>query len=305
MGRRAPRPAVSAGLASVLALGLSLAPVPAAMAASTARPGEDGAIRAARPAVMPVPGRMAALGDSITRAFNSCGWFADCVGRSWATGPDDGVGSHYLRLREHNGSLVAHNNAVTRARVAALAEQANQAVAQGAGYVTILIGANDACASTEEGMTPVADYEDQFRDAMRTLRDGLSDAQIFVSSIPDLRRLWRVGKNSGAARAAWALFRTCRSMLARPTSMADADVARRKRVRERVIDYNETMARVCAQDVRCRFDGNAVFSHRFTLEQVSKWDYFHPNVNGQEALARVTYAESFWSATAPAGRRGA
>jgi lysophospholipase L1-like esterase len=233
---------------------------------------------------------MAALGDSITRAFNSCGWFADCVDRSWATGSDAGVGSQYLRLRERNGSLVAYNDAVTGAKVAALAGQADQAVAQRAGYVTILIGANDACASTEAGMTPVADYEDRFRAAMRTLRDGLPEASVFVSSIPDLRRLWRIGKDSRAARTAWAAFGICRSMLARPTSTAAADAARRKRVRGRVIAYNRVMARVCEQDARCRFDGDAVFSHPFTLRQVSKWDYFHPNAGGQAMLAQVTYA---------------
>jgi hypothetical protein len=38
-----------------------------------------------------------------------------------------------------------------------------------------------------------------------------------------------------------------------------------------------------------RFDDNAVFSYRFTLSQVSQWDYFYPNTAGQAVLADVTY----------------
>ena len=35
------------------------------------------------------------------------------------------------------------------------------------------------------------------------------------------------------------------------------------------------------------------FSYQFTLSQLSTWDYFHPNVNGQAALASVSYAAGF------------
>lgn len=292
MGRRALRSVVCAGLACLLAV--SPSPVLASAKAAAAPP--------AAPAPEPPVERMAALGDSITRGFNACGWFLDCPSRSWATGTDHQVDSHYLRLLAHTGSLTAYNNAVTGAKVAALAGQAEQAVAQRAEYVTILIGANDACADTEADMTSVAAYERRFRAALQILRQGLPEARIFVSSIPDLRRLWRIGKDNAAARTAWA-FGICQSMLARPTSMADADMARRTRVRERVIAYNAAMARACEEDPRCRFDGGAVFSHRFTLEQVSKWDYFHPNLAGQAELARVTYAHSFWPATVRPGAR--
>ncbi|SEG14236.1 Lysophospholipase L1 [Thermomonospora echinospora] len=300
MARRAPHPAVSAGLAFALALGLSPAAASAAEAAPLALTRPDAGT--ARPAV---PYRMAALGDSITRGYNSCGWFFDCVRRSWATGSYGGIDSHYLRLRARNGALAAHNNAVTGAKVAMLAGQADAAVSQRAEYVTILIGANDACTSTVAGMTSVAAYEARFRAGMQTLRDGLPSARIFVSSIPDLRWLWRAGRDNRAARAAWSRLRVCQSMLTDPISTDIEDVERRRDVRRRVIAYNEVMGRVCAQDARCRFDDGAVFSHPFTLDQVSRWDYFHPNARGQATLARVTYAKSFWSAAALARRRDA
>ncbi|MEU6040923.1 SGNH/GDSL hydrolase family protein [Actinomadura sp. NPDC047616] len=246
----------------------------------------------------PIPDRIASLGDSITRGFNACGWYVDCPSRSWSTGSTTAVNSHYLRLRAQNASLAAYNDAATGAKVAALNGQAQTAVSQGADYVTILIGANDVCTGSESTMTSVADFETRFRAAMTTLRNGLPDAQIFVASIPDIRRLWQVGKDNGTARTAWSAFGICQSMLANPTSTAAADVARRDRVRQRNIAFNTVLADVCGQYANCRFDGNAVFNYPFALSHVSGWDYFHPNESGQAVLAAETYKAGFWSAAA-------
>ncbi|WP_406312856.1 GDSL-type esterase/lipase family protein [Streptosporangium sp. NBC_01639] len=238
-------------------------------------------------------GAMASMGDSITRGFNACGFYLDCPSRSWSTGSNSAVDSHYRRLRADNPSVVAHNDARSGAKVADLAGQAQQAVSQGAGYVTILIGANDACTSSESGMTSVADFEARFRTAMQTLATGLPTAEIFVSSIPDIKRLWEVGKDSSSARAAWATLGICKSMLANPRSTAQADVDRRERVRTRVTEFNAVLAAVCAEQITCRYDGGAVFGYPFALSQISTWDYFHPNASGQQVLAEVTYNAVF------------
>jgi hypothetical protein len=37
-----------------------------------------------------------------------------------------------------------------------------------------------------------------------------------------------------------------------------------------------------------------VFDYAFSADEVSKLDYFHPNRNGQNALAGVTWA-AWWS----------
>jgi lysophospholipase L1-like esterase len=234
---------------------------------------------------------MAALGDSITRGFNACGWYLSCTSRSWSTGSYQSVDSHYRRILATNPAIQGHqfNNSSNGAKVSDLNRQAQLAVSQQVEYVTILIGANDACTSTESGMTSVAAFEDRFRTAMTTLNDGLKKSSIFVASIPDIKRLWEIGRNSFAARTAWSLGNTCQSMLANPQSTATADVERRNRVQQRVIDYNVVLAEVCAEYRRCRFDDNAVFSYRFTLSHVSQWDYFHPNTAGQAVLADVTY----------------
>ncbi|MBB2910756.1 lysophospholipase L1-like esterase [Streptosporangium becharense] len=237
----------------------------------------------------PVPGSMASMGDSITRGFNACGFYLDCPSRSWSTGSSPTVNSHYLRTRGVNPSLVAHNDGKSGAKVADLPEQARKAVSQGVDYVTILVGANDACASSEAGMTTVADFEAGFRTAMRTLTTGLPGASIFVSSIPDIERLWEAGKDSSAARAAWSTLNICQSMLARPRSTDQADADRRDRVHRRVADFNAVLSRVCVEQVACRHDGGAVFNHPFELSHLSTWDYFHPNTAGQRLLAELTY----------------
>jgi lysophospholipase L1-like esterase len=241
------------------------------------------------------PASMAALGDSITRAFDACGWWHDCPAESWATGTDAAVNSQYVRIRAKNPAISGHayNDARSGAKIADLAGQVQAAVSQRVAYVTILVGANDACTPTEAAMTPVATFEQRFRTALSALAGGLPNAEVLVLSIPDLKRLWEVGKNNFAARQVWSLAGICQSMLARPTSTAAADNARRDRVRQRVVAYNAVLARACAAYARCRFDGNAVFSYPFALSQVSAWDYFHPNKNGQAVLARLSHEAGY------------
>ena len=243
----------------------------------------------------PAPNSMASLGDSITRGFDACGWYVDCTSRSWSTGDYGAVNSHYLRIRSVNPAIGGHNfnDARTGAVAGDLAGQAGTAVGQQVGYVTVLIGANDACRDTEAQMTPVTTFHGQVDAALDRLHAGLPNARIFVASIPDLQRLWYVGKGDWRARWVWAVGGICQTMLKNPTSTAQADVDRRARVRQRVIDFNSALRQSCARFVHCRYDGGAVFGYPFTFGMLSGWDYFHPNTTGQAALAQVSYAAGF------------
>ncbi len=103
-------------------------------------------------AAPPPPAKMAALGDSITLALMSCSGLTQCQANSWATGTTASVNSHAARLKATVApSLVSYNYAVSGAKSGALNAQAQSAAAQGANYVTIEIGANDACTSTCRG----------------------------------------------------------------------------------------------------------------------------------------------------------
>jgi lysophospholipase L1-like esterase len=247
-------------------------------------------------AVGPPPNSIASLGDSITRGFNACGFYLDCPFRSFSTGGDAGIVSQYQRILARNSAVAGHafNDARSGAVVADLAGQAASAVAQQVQYVTVLIGANDACTRTESAMTPVSTFRARLDAGLSTLKSGLPGARVELVSIPDVKRLWAVGRGNAGALTAWGLFGICQALLANPTSNAAADNARRDRVRQRVVDFNTQLAEACAAyGPNCAFDHNAVFNTQFTLDQVSSWDYFHPNPAGQRVLAQASYAAGF------------
>lgn len=236
------------------------------------------------------PSSIASTGDSITRAFNDC-WFpyVDCPAASWSTGTSSY--SHYRRLQAVNSSITGrtYNHAASGADMADLPGQMQGVIGRGAQYVTVLMGANDVCSSTEAGMTPVDVFQAQFTAAMTSLTTALPSTRVFVSSIPDIHQLFTLYRFDLGANSVWAIAGICQSMLANPWSNATADVARRARVRQRNIDYNTVLGQVCATYTNCRFDSNAVFNTAFTRSDVTTRDYFHPSVNGQAKLAAVTW----------------
>jgi lysophospholipase L1-like esterase len=241
------------------------------------------------------PRTMAALGDSITRAFASCGRVGDCVEASWATGTAAGLDSHWERLGNRDGER-AHNVAVSGARVTHLAAQVEDAVRVRPDYVTILIGANDACAPDEAAMTSVAEFTGAFGGALDALVRQLPRTRVLVLSIPDLSRLWEVGRDEPEVLRVWESYGICQSMLAGATDTGPAAAARRDRVRGRIQAFNTAMAAACARHAdRCRHDGNAVFDHRFGLDDVSTVDYWHPSQRGQATLAEVSWGAGFWA----------
>ena len=241
---------------------------------------------------------MAALGDSITQASMTCSALTSCPANSWSTGTTTSVNSHLLRLRATAApdNLAGYNNAVAGAASSALNGQAQKAVAQGAQYVTIEIGANDACTRTVSAMTPTSTFKANVQAALATLSASPSAPQIFVASIPNLQRMYDLNKSSLSARFAWGLLGICQSMLASPTSTKAADVQRRAAVQTRVNEYNQALAEACAgYPATCRWDGGAVAAYAFTKSDISTRDYFHPSLSGQANLAAVTWLKTQWA----------
>jgi lysophospholipase L1-like esterase len=246
---------------------------------------------AAAPAL---PNSMAALGDSITRAYDVCCSYRDHPGQSWSTGGAwyDGISSQYERIKRRNSAITGHayNNAVTGAKMSAAAHQASAAAAQHAAYVTILLGANDLCTSSPSTMTSTDTFQTQFRQAMATLKQQLPRARIFVSSIPDIYQLWKVLHTNRVARTVWATAGICPSMLG-----ATRTEAQRQQVLAREVAFNQILADTCHQyGPNCRWDGGATYNYKFRASQVSVLDFFHPDLDGQAALASVTWAASWW-----------
>jgi len=246
-------------------------------------------------AAPPLPARMAALGDSITQAAMTCSSLLSCPANSWSTGTTTSVVSHAARLRAAGATaLVTYNDAVSGAASSALASQAQKAVSQGAQYVTIEVGANDACTKTVAGMTPTATFKTNVQAGLAALAASANQPEIFVASIPNLQRMYDLSKNSASARLAWSLLKVCQSMLANPTSTKPADVDRRNAVQQRVNEFNAALAEACAATAKCRFDNYAVANFAFTSAHISTRDCFHPSLAGQAALAAITWPTTQW-----------
>lgn len=239
-----------------------------------------------------IPSSMAAMGDSLTRGFNSCGWLFDCTVRSWSTGESEQVNSHYRRILAVNPDIEGnvYNNAQTGADSSKLVEQAEKTVKQNVEYVTILIGANDVCSLYEARNTPPDKYRANVDAALAVLKDGLPQADILILSIPDVVRLWEIGHTNPEAVRTWKLARVCDTVLRNPTSMSRSDVERRQKMGRLVDAFNVELEDACRDyGPRCRYDGGLVHEYPFTLQHISTWDYFHLNAAGQAAISEATF----------------
>ncbi|MGB2711555.1 MAG: SGNH/GDSL hydrolase family protein [Conexibacter sp.] len=235
---------------------------------------------------------MAATGDSITRAFNTCAFpFIDCPQNSWATGTEAAVNSFYLRIRAVNAGITGNlfNDARSGARMSNLPEQVRRAVEQRVEFVVIEMGANDVCTSSEETMTSVANFEREFDRAIRDLRERLPAARVAVGSIPNIYTLWEILHTNRSATETWRRFSICQSMLRNATSMSREDEERRLRVQRREVEFNRVLETVCATYANCQWDRNTGYNYRFESREVSTNDYFHPSQRGQHTIAEIEF----------------
>jgi hypothetical protein len=141
-------------------------------------------------------------------------------------------------------------------------------------------------------MTSVSDFRNQFSATMNVLASGLpAGSHIFVSSIPNVYRLWQVLRTNATAQFVWTVADICQAMLSPLNTEQD-----RQAVLAREQAFNQVLADVCGQYATlCRFDAYAVFNYPFSASQVSKLDYFHPNLAGQAILASLTWQRSWWA----------
>ncbi|MEV6482577.1 SGNH/GDSL hydrolase family protein [Streptomyces sp. NPDC051576] len=255
--------------------------------------GKSGTATAAKPSPTQAwdrsPSSVAAVGDSITRGFDACTVLSDCPEVSWATGSEASVDSVAVRLLGAAGAAErSWNYAETGARMADLPAQIGRAAVRKPQLVTVMVGANDACRASTSAMTSVADFRTEFEDSLKSLRRALPKTQVYVASVPNLKRLWSQGRTNPLGKEVWKLG-ICPSMLADADALDSAATARRDTVQDRVEAYNKVLEQVCATDERCRFDGDAVYDYRFGTDQLSHWDWFHPSKDGQAQLAAIAY----------------
>jgi lysophospholipase L1-like esterase len=231
------------------------------------------------------PSSMVALGDSITAAYGSCLAPTACPRNSWATGDGTQVSSHYRRILASNPAIKRHNTNLAKpgSTSADLPGQAATAAASPVDYVTMLVGANDAC---KGGMTPAGTFGANVSQALNTISGAMPAAQVLVVSIPNVFRVWEIGHTNKVALAAWRSG-VCPNLLTNPTSEDPADVARRQAFADQVAAYNGRLAGACGSIAHCRYVD--VSSFAFDLTMLSAIDFFHPNAAGQQALADQSY----------------
>ena len=153
-----------------------------------------------------------------------------------------------------------------------------------ADYVTVLMGANDVCRSSEAAMTSVAEPSAPSSPA------ALARFSAARPRRPHLRGQHPRHPPPLGGRSATTSSRPCspgaRSASAsrcsrRPLSMAHPETSSAASAcASAAIAYNTQLADVCARYVHCRFDGNAAFNTTFVAADVSRLDFFHPSLPG-------------------------
>lgn len=247
-----------------------------------------GGERGAKEGAPILPGSIAAIGDSITRAVAADPSApAGSPAFSWTTG--DRAYSHRSRLNAAGASLGGedvHNLAVPGARMEDAPAQARAAVDAGAQYITLLMGANDVCLGD---LTSVTEFRGHFLATLNILLSRLPDAHVFVASIPDVDHLRTLFENDPRVTQLWDATGICpRILSSRATDAVRAEALERLRA------FNQILGEGCGATTRCTFDDLATFEHRFERADVSPLDHFHPSARGQEVLAAITWGAGPW-----------
>ena len=168
---------------------------------------------------MAYPDVMAAAGDSITLAYNSAS-YGSFPQYSWSTGTASTLNSLLQRLQVASGTTITGVNvAQVGANSAALAAQVTSAITAQADYLTVEIGANDACTPTVAGMTSEADFRARIKAALTQFHNAKARQQGLrcqhpesVPDVVDLEEQVRCTADLGGRKS------ICQSMLANPTS---------------------------------------------------------------------------------------
>jgi lysophospholipase L1-like esterase len=228
------------------------------------------------------------IGDSISVAFNSANWGSNRA-LSWASGNSTSVHSIAQRLGAVTRAQVqVANFAITGASARDLPGQVDKVMSSNPSYVTLLIGPNDLCEWKEQHGEQLQRFESEVRSAIRTMVEKKSDVKILMSAIPDMVHLYEIGKEKGCD-GRWAQFRICQNLLS--PGRTDMD---RQKFHDRWQDANDRLATVAREfPEHVEFMAGAQ-NYKFTTDDLSSKDCFHPSPSGQSVLAKEAWASRFF-----------
>ena len=260
----------------------------------------------AMPTTPPLPGLLAAIGDSYSQAYAvSPQYRYDHPEFSWVVGtsPSDGVISLLERFRALGASPVVVDAATSgrkmndAPRQAALVVAAAKKLPSGqAAYVTFELGTNDLC---DFPMTGLAPFQQELSSALATLRAGLPDgSRILMLALPDFPHFHDMTQADPKTRAALLVPRpsNCPPYLgADPrTTFASSNYYLSK--------YDDILEAACdgmsatgTPAVICTYDSALLAESDFVSTDLGTYDYFHPSLTGQAKMAAAAWQAGAWS----------
>jgi lysophospholipase L1-like esterase len=255
------------------------------------------------------PKRLSSTGDSITEAIDAelplanhwASWVNGYHGFwEWLFGLTD-VYSHNQRITKNFGSWGRKNymEAKSGADMFDFPGQTVGSVNHQAQYVTVFMGHNDVCQNHPWEIPDDTTFKAKFEAGLENLKNDLpAGATIYVIGIVDIYKLWKVAQDKKAlgivdCEVLWAttlldLF-PCGTML-NPLNSEDDRLA----TQARNIAFNNILETVTkkfsdSDPYHYYYYTNETFNYRFTENQVSDIDCFHPSARGQKDLSTLTW----------------
>jgi len=237
-----------------------------------------GTPHAPSPSAVAHPYSVVVHGDSFTAALDP--GKGDRREISWASGTQTGMQSVLQRLESTEDLVNVSNVAFSGARMRDVPAQASAAPTD-ADMVLVWLGINDMCVG------PAPESADAFRadaDAAFTLLGtNHPQARVLVLAIPDLWRLHELHLARAEAAALWRQIPDyCPDVFnpaPGPTSVFVAQT--------RLTAFNEAL-RSAARAHGFEFS-DATLWPGWTLEDFSRADYFHPDLDGESRLAAAVW----------------
>lgn len=232
----------------------------------------------------PDPVSYSAMGDSITTAYDANSSLVDLGEQpyySYAVGWNTSVDSFESRLLAlyGPGSVTDHLLAVPGDVASDLIHQALEAVANHSGFVSILIGGNDVCASSGgvADPTPVWNFSASLNHTFRILRNALGNKTIItLANVVDVPNLWTLFGANTVADGVWGSVCPGLTSASGRATMSYFVQAYNHIEQSIVKVYNVTPWEI----------GNL----SFTAAMVNTLDYFHPSPLGHQIIA-----QEWWS----------
>ncbi len=252
------------------------------------------------------------IGDSISTGFDS-EKFLDNRDLVWATGLDERVQSHALRLQKilnpFEVKVLAKNAARASARSSSLDVQWSWLKNSNPDYLAVFMGANDICKpyDTAGNTIPYEDvqaaYIKNIEDLIAKVRQHSKQTRIVFLGIPDVNRvfqLFETYKNNPkypwvkSCPNKWRLGGIVNYRMCKPALYEGTDETSRNDFENARLSANKEVAKLIAdlQDPYIKYD-NSTAIEKFEIDFVSPLDCFHPSVLGQKTLSEKTFDAKF------------